>query len=278
MRVFTETGKLGAPSFAARISALACSGFFIRLAPAPCFSTLLSGQPMLMSMPSKSNSAARTAAAFMCSGAAVKNCATTGRSASVYLRSSINLRFPSVPARARPSAETNSVHMTSGLPYLAMTRRYAASVTFAIGASAKMGFSSFSQKLFINLKSLILNLLLEPIEYFIFSAQVESGNPVQEIFLAFDSFVVEKSREISVKQIKVATSLPDKVGIMRQDQVELIRTHFERQRLDAQLLQPLDKGGKRFKFAGRQKGPAQGCGKRSFSSVDEIDTAGKRGS
>ena len=58
----------------------------------------------------------------------------------------MSLARPSGVARIRPSAATNSVHITSGFPYFAIIRRKAASVTSAIGATTKNGAGSFSQK------------------------------------------------------------------------------------------------------------------------------------
>ena len=89
---------------------------------------------MLISMPSNLSSRASSAAFRICSGEEVKNCATIGRSASEYFKSIRSFALPSSGARARPSAETNSVNMTSGLPYLAIIARNAASVTSAMGA------------------------------------------------------------------------------------------------------------------------------------------------
>ena len=141
-------GKLGAPSLAALTSSLASETFLISEAPAPCFSTLLSGQPMFISTPSKPSFAISSAAPFICSGEEVKNCATIGRSASLYSRSFKSFFLPASGARAKPSAETNSVHITLGFPYLAIMRRNATSVTSAIGAKTIIGRSSFCQKLF----------------------------------------------------------------------------------------------------------------------------------
>src|SRR3989344_3697114 len=59
-----------------------------------------------------------------------------GRSASVNAKSFKSAFFPSEHS---PSHETNSVHITSGFPYLAMMRRNAASVTSAIGANIIIG-------------------------------------------------------------------------------------------------------------------------------------------
>ena len=120
-------------------------------APAPCFSTLLSGQPIFMSTPSKPSFTASAAAFSIISGFEVKNCATIGRSSSEYTKSSRSFFFPFSGAKTRPSAETNSVHITSGFPYFAMIRRKAASVTSASGAKARIGFCSVCQKFFIRM-------------------------------------------------------------------------------------------------------------------------------
>src|SRR3990167_5598472 len=66
-----------------------------------------------------------------------------GRSISEYIKSTRSL---SRPGDCRPSHATNSVHITSGLPYLAMMRRKAASVTLAMGARPYMGSLSCFQK------------------------------------------------------------------------------------------------------------------------------------
>ncbi len=134
------------PSLTDWIICAAMSGVFIIAAPAPCFSIERSGQPILISIPSKPSEATNFDASRIFSGCAEKSCATIGRSASVYSKSLCNT---SRPLLASPSAETNSVHVTSGLPYFAITRRKAGSVTSAIGASAKKGFGNFSQKLLV---------------------------------------------------------------------------------------------------------------------------------
>ena len=146
-RVLTDTGNWPAtPALAAAITSRASGGFFISAAPAPCFSIFRSGQPILMSKPSKPSSTIILAAANIFSGLAVNNCATIGRSASVKIRSRSKR---SRPRLIKPSAETNSVQSTSGPPYLAMIRRKATSVTSAIGAKQKNGLGNWSQKFFI---------------------------------------------------------------------------------------------------------------------------------
>src|SRR5690606_28411916 len=75
---------------------------------------------------------------------------------SVYMRSAISFSFPSGVARISPSADTNSVHITSGPPtvpslrvcaeYFAIMRRKGASVTSAMGASTTMGLGRLFQK------------------------------------------------------------------------------------------------------------------------------------
>ncbi len=129
-------GSDGAPSRAARITARAIFGCLIIAAPAPCFSIVRSGHPMLISMPSKPSFSQSAAASRILSGCDEKSCATIGRSARENSRSrSKTFR----PTEQRPSAETNSVQNTSGLPDEAMSRRKAASVTSAIGARTKNG-------------------------------------------------------------------------------------------------------------------------------------------
>jgi hypothetical protein len=53
MRVLTDTGSTPAPLFVSAIIFFASLGFSINFAPAPIFSTLLSGHPILISIPSK---------------------------------------------------------------------------------------------------------------------------------------------------------------------------------------------------------------------------------
>src|SRR3989344_7322992 len=169
-RVLIETGIFSSvPSLAAATSSRAKAGFFISAAPAPCFSIVRSGHPILISTPSNPNARASAAARRIISGCAVKNWATIGRSLSVNERSR---RSASLPPKNKPSAETNSVHITSGPPtrntsagklaldqspiscpphfeYFAIKRRNGASVTSAMGAKTKNGLCSVSQKPFI---------------------------------------------------------------------------------------------------------------------------------
>ncbi len=151
IRVLTETGiDLPAsliPSFVARIISRAIFGVLIMAAPAPCFSIDLSGQPILISIPSKPNSTTSLAASLIFTGLDENNCATIGLWLSVYSKSLTRIFLP---AEHSPSAETNSVQNTSGFPCSAMIRRKAASVTSAIGANTKNGFSSFFQKPYSN--------------------------------------------------------------------------------------------------------------------------------
>src|SRR3989344_1828445 len=151
MRVFTEIGNPREPSLAARITSRASAGFFIIAAPAPCFSTDLSGQPMFISMPSKPRSLHNAAAPFLFSGRPPKIWATIGRSASLYFKSIKS--FSRALGWAKPSAETNSVKKSGGLPYLAFICLKAQSVTSAIGASANMGFFSYLGVIFARLEN-----------------------------------------------------------------------------------------------------------------------------
>src|SRR5690606_4893282 len=111
-------------------------------APALDFSISLDGQPILISIPSKPSSTQSWAVLVKFSGLPPKIWATIGRSDSSNQRS--GRRF-FLPSEQRPSQETNSVHKTSGLPYLAMTRRNAASVTSAIGACTMIGVGKLAQ-------------------------------------------------------------------------------------------------------------------------------------
>ena len=157
MRVLTETGR---PDVcAARMSSRARAGFLMSAAPQPLFSTARSGQPILISTPSNPMSAIILAAFSICSGTDVKSCATIGRSFSPYKNFFSNFFFPSGGASTNPSAEVNSVNITSGpprqpgrgtFPSRAMSARNAASVTSSSGANAKKGFGSFRQKSFIS--------------------------------------------------------------------------------------------------------------------------------
>ena len=124
------------PCFTACIICTAFCLLLIIAAPAPCFSILLSGQPIFISMPSKPRSAHNLAAPRIFSIFDEKICATIGLSFWLYSKSFFKT---SLPALIKPSAETNSVHNTSGLPYLAIICLKAGSVTSAMGASAKKG-------------------------------------------------------------------------------------------------------------------------------------------
>src|SRR3989338_2701650 len=131
------------PFLAALIISRANFGFFIKAAPARCFSTDLSGQPILISRPSNFNFLQRVEAFLIFSGFDPNICAIIGLSFSPYLRL---IKSLFLPIEHRPSAETNSVQKTSGWPYLAMICRKAQSVTSAIGAKQKIGFLILSQK------------------------------------------------------------------------------------------------------------------------------------
>ncbi len=66
--VLTDIGIFGAPLLAACITLIAFSGSLICPAPAPCFSTALSGHPILISIPSNPSSCTSLAASYILSG------------------------------------------------------------------------------------------------------------------------------------------------------------------------------------------------------------------
>ncbi len=83
----TVTGSGVAPT-TALITAAARPGSRIRAAPAPFLTTFLTGQPILISMPSMGDSLKIAAAAPITSGSAPKSCMITGRSAATVRISS----------------------------------------------------------------------------------------------------------------------------------------------------------------------------------------------
>ena len=143
MRVFTDTGRSPAPSRVASMISTARSGSRISAAPAFWRRTARSGQPMLMSTPSKPSSTASSAQRRNCSGTEPKNCAITGRSHSANSRSTISR---GAPGEHRPATDVNSVYTACGRLHSVTMRRKAVSVAFAIGASRKNGRGRSSQK------------------------------------------------------------------------------------------------------------------------------------
>jgi hypothetical protein len=149
-RVLTDTGNSSlTPRRVA--STMRCASRMSRISadPAPWLVvTCRSGQPMLMSTPSKQPSARTTPAAASNSASSLPNSCATHRRSPAH-RCSMGSSAGRRSARASPAADTNSDHITSALPHSAITRRYAGSVTPIMGACAKIGRGNRAQKFIV---------------------------------------------------------------------------------------------------------------------------------
>ncbi len=166
LRSFTVTGFLTARTVFSMILP-ASSGCFISAEPSPFFTTLGTGQPILISRISNGSSSIRFAASLIISGSEPNSCRETGFSCGSVVRSVFVFRLLYRIAFAL----TISMHK-SPAPCSLHSKRNGRSVTPAIGASIRL----LSRVLFPITNFLICSIISTGVSRFFGSAFYISGS------------------------------------------------------------------------------------------------------